>query len=585
MHTWSTVRQTRRVFSAKYHLIWCPKYRRGVLVGKVEARVAGLIRELCAEHQVDVLGLEIMADHVHLLAEIPPGLGLSRFMQVLRDRSSRLLYQELPHLRRMPALWSPSWFVATVGGAPLSVILIRAWIGSPRSHRARHSRANITLGSVAINARFNKGVRREPEARLMGRYKTTGTRKRKREKGAPTHIANVPLDPSPADLSLALTRNRAGLRLYNAVLAEAKKRSRAAKADPAWEQAQKMAKGKTGSPERVRRSQAFQAVREAHSFTRAAILSFGSSLRRSFMREQVFAQEAQELSARAFDATFMWHVARRGEPRVRRVRDGLHSLSCKDLNGSMRPVVEDGKITALQWGKATHISVSKPKTRDEEIERERIEALVSTAKLLYCRVVFEQVRGRVLLYLQLVLDGPAPLRHQIGEGKVSFDLGPSTVHVVSEHAPAFHEVLAPSVQDKAKELRRALSHLDRQHRAGSPECFDEQRRHVRGRCYWRERSTAAEATKNRIAELHRTMAEGRDRDHGNLVNRLYALGDELCCEGLNYVACRLSRNVGWPTNRPTFRRSRDRFSVNYESVIRESSAVAEQVHRGRHAAR
>ncbi|MHB1555296.1 MAG: hypothetical protein ACYCSX_16545, partial [Acidimicrobiales bacterium] len=77
----------------------------------------------------------------------------------------------------------------------------------------------------------------------MGRYKTTGTRKRKRPKGAPTHIATVPLDPSPAVLALALTRNRAGLRLYNAVLAEAKKRSRLVKADPAWEQACKMEKG------------------------------------------------------------------------------------------------------------------------------------------------------------------------------------------------------------------------------------------------------------------------------------------------------------------------------------------------------
>ena len=59
---------------------------------------------------------------------------------------------------------------------------------------------------------------------MIGRYQTTGTRKRKRKKGAPTHVATIPLDPTPAELSLSLTRNRAGLRLYNAVLAEAKKR-------------------------------------------------------------------------------------------------------------------------------------------------------------------------------------------------------------------------------------------------------------------------------------------------------------------------------------------------------------------------
>ena len=376
----------------------------------------------------------------------------------------------------------------------------------------------------------------------MGRYKTTGTRKRKREKGAPTHIGSIPLDPTPADLALALTRNRAGLRLYDAVLAEAKKRSRLAKADPAWEQARTMPKGKADSPERARRKQAFRSVDEAHGFTRDAISSYGSSLRRSFMREQVLCQETAGLSVRAFDATWTWHLGKRGEPHFKSVRDGLHSLSCKDLNGSMKPVMEDGKITALQWSRATHIAVSKPKTRGEQIERERIEALVAAGKLRYCRVVFEQVRGRILLYLQLVLDGPAAVRHKVGSGKVSFDLGPSSIHVVPEHAPAFHEVLAPSVEDKAKELRRELRHLDRQHRAGSPECFDKQGRHVRGRCHWRKRSKAAEATKTKITETYRVMAEGRDRDHGNLVNRLYALGDDLRCEGLDYR----SWQKNWP---------------------------------------
>ncbi len=376
----------------------------------------------------------------------------------------------------------------------------------------------------------------------MGRYKTAGTRKRKRERGAPAHIANIPLDPTPAELALSLTRNRAELRLYNAVLAEAKKRSRAVKADPAWEQARKMRKGKPRSGERVRRASAFQAVRDAHGFTREAALSYGSSLRKSFMRQQVFAQEAQELAARAFDATWMWHLGKRGKPHPKRVRDGLHSLSCKDMTGSMKPVMKDGKITSLQWSRATHIAVSKPRTRDGQIERERIEALVADDKLLYCRVVFEQVRGRVLLYLQLVLDGRAAVRHEVGSGKVCFDLGPSSIHVVPEHAPAFHEVLAPSVEDKARELRRELRHLDRQHRAGSPECFDKAGCHVKGRCYWKERSKAAGATKRKIAETYRTMAKGRDRDHGNLVNRLYAVGNDLRCEGLDYR----SWQKNWP---------------------------------------
>ena len=110
------------VYSAKYHLVWCPKYRRRVLVGKVEARLAGIIREVCAEHQVEVLGLEIMPDHVHLLVEVDPSFGVSRLVRLLKGRSSRMLRREFAHLRRFPSLWTNSWFVSTVGGAPLSVI-------------------------------------------------------------------------------------------------------------------------------------------------------------------------------------------------------------------------------------------------------------------------------------------------------------------------------------------------------------------------------------------------------------------------------------------------------------------------------
>jgi putative transposase len=63
-----------------------------------------------------------MPDHVHLLVEILPAVALSRFVQLLKSRSSRRLRREFPHLRRLPCLWSRSWFVSTVGGAPLHVV-------------------------------------------------------------------------------------------------------------------------------------------------------------------------------------------------------------------------------------------------------------------------------------------------------------------------------------------------------------------------------------------------------------------------------------------------------------------------------
>lgn len=108
----------KAVYSAKFHLIWCPMYRKRVLVGPVETRVTEVIAAVVA----DVIGVDVMPDHVHLLVEGPPQVSLSRLMRLLKGRSSRLLRLEFAGLARMRCLWSPSWFCSTVGGAALEVV-------------------------------------------------------------------------------------------------------------------------------------------------------------------------------------------------------------------------------------------------------------------------------------------------------------------------------------------------------------------------------------------------------------------------------------------------------------------------------
>jgi putative transposase len=110
-------------YSCKYHVVWCPKYRRKVLVLGAAEQLATIIHEVCQEHQAEVLSLEIMPDHVHLLVEVDPQFGIHRLVKLMKGRSSRLLRQAFPSLKtRMPTLWTNSYFVSTVGGAPLSII-------------------------------------------------------------------------------------------------------------------------------------------------------------------------------------------------------------------------------------------------------------------------------------------------------------------------------------------------------------------------------------------------------------------------------------------------------------------------------
>lgn len=111
------------VYKCAYHVVWCPKYRRPVIEGAVHARLEQIIREVCAERECNIIELETMPDHVHLLVECDPQYGIHRLVKQVKGRSSRLLREEFPSLkRRLPTLWTNSYFVATVGGAPLEIV-------------------------------------------------------------------------------------------------------------------------------------------------------------------------------------------------------------------------------------------------------------------------------------------------------------------------------------------------------------------------------------------------------------------------------------------------------------------------------
>jgi len=111
------------VYRCTYHVVWCSKYRRPVITGQVSERLKQIIREVCAERDAPVVELETMPDHVHLLVVCDPQYGIHRLVKQVKGRSSRLLRQEFPHLRRkLPTLWTNSYFVATIGGTTLEIV-------------------------------------------------------------------------------------------------------------------------------------------------------------------------------------------------------------------------------------------------------------------------------------------------------------------------------------------------------------------------------------------------------------------------------------------------------------------------------
>ncbi len=111
------------VYACTYHVVFCPKYRRKVLVHGVDERLKAIVCEVATETQSDVLEVEVLPDHVHLLLGVAPQFGIHRLVHLIKGRSSRLLRQEFPWLKsRLPSLWTSSYFCSTTGGTTRSTI-------------------------------------------------------------------------------------------------------------------------------------------------------------------------------------------------------------------------------------------------------------------------------------------------------------------------------------------------------------------------------------------------------------------------------------------------------------------------------
>jgi putative transposase len=106
-----------------YHVVFCPKYRRKVLVPPIDERLQTIILETIEKCGQELIEVEVLPDHVHVLVGCDPQFGIHRLVKYLKGTSSRYLRQEFPQLkRRLPSLWTNSYFVATVGGVTLETL-------------------------------------------------------------------------------------------------------------------------------------------------------------------------------------------------------------------------------------------------------------------------------------------------------------------------------------------------------------------------------------------------------------------------------------------------------------------------------
>ena len=111
------------VFCCRYHVIFCPKYRRKVLTDPIAKRFKEVVLSLQEPNNFYVIEMEVMPDHVHLLLDVDPTVGIDIVVSRIKGKTSNILNKEFPELkRRLPTLWTRSKFIATVGSVSLDVV-------------------------------------------------------------------------------------------------------------------------------------------------------------------------------------------------------------------------------------------------------------------------------------------------------------------------------------------------------------------------------------------------------------------------------------------------------------------------------
>ncbi|MFA6941846.1 MAG: IS200/IS605 family transposase [Clostridiaceae bacterium] len=102
----------------QYHIIFAPKYRRQIIYGKYKTEIGKILREICIRNGVEIVEANVCPDHVHMLVAIPPKMSVSKFMGILKGKSSLMIFDRFANLKYKYGnrhFWCRGYYVDTVG--------------------------------------------------------------------------------------------------------------------------------------------------------------------------------------------------------------------------------------------------------------------------------------------------------------------------------------------------------------------------------------------------------------------------------------------------------------------------------------
>jgi putative transposase len=337
-----------------------------------------------------------------------------------------------------------------------------------------------------------------------------------KQEAHPSFVCELSLATTPAQARALSVRLDAARQIYNASLGEALRVLTVMRDSKDWQHARTMAKGKE-------RTACLRKIITDHDFKQSALDRFAIACKNAcWIGEHLGSHEAQAIAKRAFAAVRQYALGKRGRPRFKGKR-GLHSVEGKTNAAGIR--WRDGRV---QWSELSIPAMLDP------IDRHGWQAQALAHKTKYCRIVRRALRGRDRYALQLVQQGAAPWKpkNSIGHDTVGLDLGPSTVAVVTD-AHAVLERFCPTVTQPWAMIRRLQRAMDRSRRATNPTNYTSQGTVKTGAKTWLK-SARYRTLRVALAEAERRLVSERKRAHGELANRIIALGHHIKTEDLSY---------------------------------------------------
>lgn len=343
----------------------------------------------------------------------------------------------------------------------------------------------------------------------------------------PSFVLELPLVVQPKQARVMAGRFEAGRRLFNATLGDSLKALDLMRQSKLWQNVRAL-------PLKTKdRSQAFKNCNKQFKFTEYDVQTIATAHKNAAgFNDRLGAHETQKIGTRVFNAVKEYAFGKRGRPRFKGALRPLHSLEGKSNVAGIR---WDKDTATVSWGKGFVLPVILPtKLKDPYLHA----ALVSKTK--YCRMVWRMEKGVKRWFVQLVQKGNAPAKYEfLSSGQtVGLDIGPSTIAIVADEAVAL-EIFAPSVVQPWKQMRVLQRAQDRSRRTCNPANFNANGTAIKGSRKW-VKSARYAARQTQLSELERTLAAGRKRDHGELVNKILGLGNLIQTEKLSYK--------GWQKN-------------------------------------